>query len=69
MSKFIEIKDIDGKIHFINVIHIEDVAKDEHGCTIFMVFNRPNAPVRDCYVTRESYEDITLRIAEGGDIV
>ena len=62
MNSFIEIKDKQGKWHYININHIEEVWDDGQGCTIYLAFTNPYADEQDSIVTDKSYDDVKTMI-------
>lgn len=60
MKGFIEVTDIDGRQHLINVRHIEEVIDD----TIYIAFQGNNNFEQDAVECQEDYEKIKAKIEE-----
>ena len=59
---FIEIKDTKGKLHYININHIEEVVETEKGCTIYFAFSVPDAIEQDYITINKPYDEVKTMI-------
>ena len=62
MAKIIEVTTPDNKKVMVNTRWIEQIEERDNGTTIYYAFNMPNACQQDYLYTKESYEEIKMKV-------
>ena len=62
MAKIIEVTTPDGDKWMINTRWIEQIKEEESGTIIYFAFNPPNTIEQDYMHTKESYEEIEMKV-------
>jgi hypothetical protein len=62
MAKFIEVTDNSGIKRFVNTAWVEEIWDGEGGATIYFAFSTPDATEQDYLRTKESYEEIKMKV-------
>ena len=57
MNNFIEVTDLEGRKHLINIMWVEEICEGYHA-SIYFAFQDKNAVGQDVLKVRESYRDI-----------
>jgi hypothetical protein len=62
MAKIIEITTPDDKKVLVNTRRIEQIEGTDSGTAIYFAFNIPNAYEQDYLYTKESYEEVKMKV-------